>query len=152
MSLWPPENYDAWPHWKLKEDKMIDEEYLAAKDYVVPTDATISPKWEDQYGVTEVVPMKYDAGKVRYELFPGDALYGISTILTFGAKKYEDRGWEKGMEWSRVFGALMRHMWAWWGGEKLDPETEKSHLWHAGCCIVFLIAYEMRGTGKDDRP
>lgn len=73
-----------------------------------------------------------------------------------------DRNWEKGMDWSRVFGALMRHMWAWWQGKgptnenfvfgSLDEETKRSHLWHGGCCIVFLIAYEMRGVGTDDRP
>lgn len=96
--------------------------------------------------------VKADTDKVRIDLFPGDALLAISDILTSGAKKYEDRNWEKGMKWSRPFGALMRHMWAWWQGEKFDTETGKSHLWHAGCCIVFLIAYEIRGVGLDDRP
>ena len=62
------------------------------------------------------------------------------------------RNWEKGMAWSRPFSALMRHMWAWWAGEKLDPETGKSHLWHACCCLMFLVAYEQRSTGTDDRP
>ena len=96
---------------------------------------------------------KYDENKVRLDLFPGDSLFAISEILTFGAKKYADRNWEKGMKWSRPFGALMRHMWAWWMGENFDKETGKSHLWHAGCCIVFLIAYEARGMRDfDDRP
>ena len=96
---------------------------------------------------------KYDENKVRLDLFPGDSLIAISEILTFGAKKYADRNWEKGMKWSRPFGALMRHMWAWWMGESFDKETGKSHLWHAGCCIIFLIAYEARGmTEFDDRP
>lgn len=96
--------------------------------------------------------VKYDTDKVQFELLPGDALRAIAVILTFGAKKYSARNWELGMDWSRVFGALQRHLWAWWGGENTDPETGKSHLWHAGCCIVFLIAYEERGVGKDDRP
>ena len=105
---------------------------------------------------------KDDSGKVRIELFPGDALFAISQVLTFGAGKYTDRNWEKGMGWGRVFGATMRHLWAWWQGRgptnksfvfgDLDTETEMSHLWHAGCCIVFLIAFEMRGVGTDDRP
>lgn len=95
---------------------------------------------------------KHDGGKVRLDLFPGDALFAISEILTFGAQKYADRNWEKGMKWGRVYGALMRHLWKWWQGDGLDEETGKSHLWHAGCCIVFLIAYEMRGIGDDDRP
>jgi hypothetical protein len=43
-------------------------------------------------------------------------------------------------------------MTAWWEGEGADPETGYSHLWRAGCCIVFLIAYEPRGKGHDDQP
>lgn len=62
------------------------------------------------------------------------------------------RNWEKGIAYSRVFAALMRHMWAWWRGEDKDAETGLSHLWHAGCCISFLIAFEQRGIGPDDRP
>jgi hypothetical protein len=95
--------------------------------------------------------LKYDSGKVRMELLPPELLTAVAEILTFGAQKYADRNWELGMAWSRPFGALMRHMWAWWGGQEKDPETGKSHLWHAGCCIAFLIAYEARKTGKDDR-
>jgi hypothetical protein len=95
---------------------------------------------------------KFDGDKIRIELFPPDALLAISDILTSGAKKYSDRNWEQGMDWSRIFGALMRHMWAWWRGDDKDPETGKSHLWHAGCCIVFLIAYEERKIGLDNRP
>lgn len=72
-----------------------------------------------------------------------------------------ERNWELGMKWGRVFGALMRHMWCWWGGKsptsksflfgELDDETKFSHLWHAGCCIAFLITYEERMVGEDDR-
>ena len=34
---------------------------------------------------------------------------------------------------------------------ELDTETGYSHLWHAACCLMFLIAYEARGSGTDDR-
>ena len=105
---------------------------------------------------------KYDADKIRLELLTGEFLYSIATIMTFGAKKYDAWNWSKGMKWSRVFGALMRHMWAWYMGRgptyhnfafgDLDEETGQSHLWHAGCCLMFLITYEMRGIGEDDRP
>lgn len=94
---------------------------------------------------------KFDGDKVRYELLPPEFLEATATILTFGAKKYADRNWEKGMKWSRAFGALMRHMWAWWRCDPYDKETRKSHLWHAACCLAFLITYEMRGIGEDDR-
>lgn len=99
-----------------------------------------------------IAGVKHDTGKLPFHLIPPELLIGVADILQFGAKKYAPRNWEAGMDWSRVFGALQRHMWAWWGGENLDPETGKSHLWHAGCCIAFLMAYEARKIGKDDRP
>jgi hypothetical protein len=96
--------------------------------------------------------IKFDSDKPsRPELISPEMIQGISTVLGYGAKKYAARNWEKGMSWGRVFGALMRHLWAWWAGEGKDKETGYSHLWHAGCCLMFLIAYEERGVGKDDR-
>lgn len=106
---------------------------------------------------------KSDEDKVRTDLFPYDALIAICHVLTFGAQKYQDRNWEQGIKYGRVFGACMRHLIAWWQCKEptdvnflfgsLDAETGMSHLWHAGCCIVFLIAYEARGMAQfDDRP
>ncbi len=95
---------------------------------------------------------KDDSGKTPWHLMPPDALNQIAQVLEFGAGKYGDRNWEKGMNWSRPFSALMRHMWAWWRGEDRDPETGLSHLAHAGCCILFLLTYQGHATGKDDRP
>lgn len=95
---------------------------------------------------------KFDEEKVRLDLLPPELLEGVGTILTFGADKYGDRNWEQGMKWGRVYGAMLRHMLAWWKGATFDPESGKSHLWHAGCCIAFLIAYEERQVGEDDRP
>ena len=95
---------------------------------------------------------KDDANKPRFDLLPGDALEEIAIILTSGASHYGDRNWEAGMAWHRPFGALMRHMWRWWQGEALDPDSGRTHLAHAACCVLFLISYEKRGIGKDDRP
>lgn len=104
---------------------------------------------------------KADESKVRMDLIPPEFIFATADILTFGAEKYSDRNWEKGMKWGRPFGAAMRHLWAWWGGKTVtnknfllgdfDAETRRSHLWHAACCLAFLIAYEARGIGTDDR-
>lgn len=96
---------------------------------------------------------KYDEGKVRMDLLPPEFLFATATILSFGAQKYTDRNWELGMKWGRVFGALMRHLWAWWNPlvPDTDEETGYSHLWHAATCLAFLITYEARQTGEDDR-
>ncbi len=111
--------------------------------------------------MTDNVGKKFDDDKVRLELIAPEFLFATATILTFGAKKYNAYNWAWGMKWSRVFGAMMRHMWAWWGrGEptrvnwafgEIDAESGFSHLWHAACCLMFLVAYEERSTGEDDR-
>lgn len=96
--------------------------------------------------------MKFDGGKDPWHLAPWDAIRCVVQVLAFGAKKYAPRGWEAGMAWSRLFAAAQRHAVAWWNREGVDPDTGYSHLWHWGCCVMFLIAYELRGKGEDDRP
>lgn len=96
--------------------------------------------------------VKHDEGKDPWHLMPWDALRCIVKVLAFGARKYEPRNWEKGMDWDRCYRAAIEHLVSWYTTKKPDEETGFSHLWHAGCCILFLIAYELRGLGKDTRP
>lgn len=108
---------------------------------------------ETMDGQTLIGGAKKDDGKPRWELLPYDAVEGAVHILTFGAKKYDARNWEKGIAYGRVFGAIMRHLWKWWHGENIDLESGRSHLDHALCELLFLSAYEKRGlTEFDDRP
>lgn len=95
---------------------------------------------------------KDDGDKLPWHLIPFDAVRCVVRVLKFGAGKYAPRNWELGMDWERPFAACIRHLSSWWEREPCDPETGYSHLWHAGCCIVFLIAYELRGIGNDTRP
>lgn len=95
---------------------------------------------------------KDDQGKASFFLLPFDALAAIHKVLIFGAIKYAARNWEHGMDWSRPWEACIRHLEAWMRREKGDPESGMSHLWHAGCCILFLIAFELRRVGNDNRP
>ena len=96
--------------------------------------------------------LKFDQGKDPWDLAPWDSFRAVVKVLALGAKKYAPRNWEDGMAWSRLYASTMRHLTAWWEGEDNDPEMGHSHLWNAGTCIMFLIAYEISGVGKDDRP
>jgi hypothetical protein len=93
---------------------------------------------------TSKAGVKYDGDKTQFGLLPPNALEAIADILTFGAKKYSPGNWKKldNLE-DRYFDALMRHMWAIKKGEKIDPESGKSHYAHAGCCIMFLLENEL---------
>lgn len=95
---------------------------------------------------------KFDGAKDPWHLLPIDAVCGVVKVLAFGAAKYGERNWEKGLAWSRCYSALQRHITCWWQREGVDEETGFSHLWHAACCVLFLVAFEMRGMGQDDRP
>ena len=108
-----------------------------------------SPNWREEVPVPKFV--KDDNAKTRYDLLPPELLEETAKVLTFGAQKYSAHNWAQGASWSRYFSAMMRHMWAWWRGEDNDPETGFSHLAHAACCLSFLIAYQRRGLGEDDR-
>lgn len=100
--------------------------------------------------VREEAALRYDGGKVRWDLLPFDALEQVAKVSTFGAIKYDAKNWELGMSWSRVFGSLMRHLTARMRGERLDPETGLPHLAHAAWNALALCAYDLRGVGKDD--
>ena len=113
---------------------------------------TAQQEWEDDTIALSTEGRKNDIGKARHDLIPPELPDAVAQVLAFGANKYGERNWEKGMKWGRPYAALMRHMWAWWRGEKADPETGMSHLWHASCCLAFLVAFEARKTGVDDRP
>jgi hypothetical protein len=95
--------------------------------------------------------VKFDADKPRTDLLSPIALIKISEVLTYGANKYTDNNWRKGMYWSRCLGACLRHLFAYLGGQDNDPETGLSHLAHAGCCIMFLLEYEETRREYDDR-
>ena len=99
-----------------------------------------------------MVAKKETKDKPRYDLLPPEALESITLALMFGAKKYSDHNWLQGVKWSKYFSACMRHMWAWWRGEEVDKESGLPHLAHAGCCVLFLLTYQLRKMKKfDDR-
>ena len=94
---------------------------------------------------------KNDNGKLRYDLIPTYPLSKLAEAYTIGASKYDDHNWRKGFKWGRVFAALCRHAWAWWGGERDDPQDGQHHLASVAWCAFALMEYEKFGTGEDDR-
>ena len=96
--------------------------------------------------------VKYDQGKLRYDLIPPEALEELVRVYSFGAAKYDQDQWRLGMSWRRVFAAIMRHTWAWMRGEDRDSESGLPHLAHAAWGCFTLLAYGKGGLGQDDRP
>jgi hypothetical protein len=95
--------------------------------------------------------VKFDQGKARFDLMPPGVLEGVAEVFTYGANKYGERNWEKGMKWGRLFGAAMRHAWAFWNGNELDPESKKHHLYHAIASLMMLAELYRFDSNGDDR-
>lgn len=100
----------------------------------------------------ETEGVKDDSGKLRLDLLPVMPLFLVSDVYTRGAKKYADDNWRKGLKWRRVFGALLRHAFKWFSGERCDPEDGQHHLASVVWCALTLMEYEVTHPELDDRP
>lgn len=93
-----------------------------------------------------------NSGKSRYDLLPAFAIEELVKVLTYGANKYSDRNWEKGLSWTETFGSLMRHAWAWMKGEDRDKESQCLHMAHVACNALFLVEFYYTCKGDETRP
>lgn len=96
--------------------------------------------------------LKQDTLKARWDLLPIHAMQALVAVYTFGAKKYEAHSWERGIKYSRVYAALLRHVTTWWQGETYDKESGIHHLAHAAWNCLALLTYDLHNkTECDDR-
>ena len=94
---------------------------------------------------------KFDEGKPRMDLIDSYAIEELSKVLSFGAEKYEEHNWRKGMKVSRLLAAGLRHIYSFMKGEDNDPETGLSHIAHAMCCMMFILWLVKAKPEYDDR-
>ena len=102
-------------------------------------------------GRIDLTGNKNDEAKLRLDLVPFELIAGTARALTFGAKKYGDHNWRGGLKWSRVFAALLRHLFDWWIGVKKDADSGLCPLDHVAANLSFLMSYQTTQTGVDDR-
>jgi hypothetical protein len=86
---------------------------------------------------------RLDYGKdAGFWLLPRRPLIALAHVFQIGADKYAPRGWEAGMEWSRVVDPLFRHLLKWLSGEKYDPVDGQHHLASVIWACMVLMEYE----------
>lgn len=88
----------------------------------------------------------------QFNLIPAGPLTELAEHYAKGAEKYSPGNWRRGYAWSLNFDAAMRHLWEFWNGEGLDPETQSKHViaaaWHCFTLAQFMDTH----PEKDDRP
>jgi hypothetical protein len=95
---------------------------------------------------------RFNKGKIRYELIPTYALEELAKVYTYGAEKYDQYNWRKGLSWLNTLGSLLRHVYAWKKGEKIDSESNCHHLAMAAWNCFTLMSFEKNSIGIDDLP
>lgn len=128
-----------------------ESDFDLIEEVVDPLDVMEAAAQAEQQADAAGAGSKHDAGKPPLSLIPRAALLAEAEVLAFGAQKYDAHNWRKGMRWSRLGDAAMRHLLAWLDGEDNDPETGLPHLAHLRCCSGFLLEYAQSGAGTDDR-
>ncbi len=128
------EPMDEWDkiEWKTAFDEDIGGD--------IPDLAETTAPWPDQR-------LKQDAGKLRLDLIPPEAIRSLGEVLTFGLGTHDENGWLNLEGW-RVVASLKRHLLAWEEGEKADKDSGLSHLKHLLTNAMFLDTLESRGKLK----
>ena len=73
-------------------------------------------------------------------ILPGFSVEQVVKVLEFGAAKYAENNWqrvENGVK--RYTSAALRHLFAWSGGQEMDPESGLPHIAHAACSLMFAL-------------
>lgn len=95
--------------------------------------------------------IKYDAGKPKIHLIPKEALEMMASALEYGAVKYDKRNYEKGIEYTRLVDATLRHIIKWMHKQDLDDESGLNHVSHA-LANLSMLAYMIHNKKEfDDR-
>ena len=89
--------------------------------------------------------LKFDCGKLRWDLLPLDVVEKLVEIYEFGANKYGENNWRNLQNgYKRCRAALFRHLTAYDKGEQVDPESGKSHLAHAAWNALSMVYFAER--------
>jgi hypothetical protein len=116
-----------------------------------PLCKTYPIEYDAQYPTLNIEGHKNDQGKTRLDLLDPYAIEQLGRVLTFGANKYGVKNWTKGIAYSRLVGAALRHLMSFLAGHETDVESGLPHLAHCMCCIMFLLGMSQIHPELDDR-
>jgi len=107
--------------------------------------------------------LRFNSGKLRYDLIHPKAMEDMVKVLTYGADKYTVKdadgkiinnganNWRNGFNWKSVIASLKRHLAAIEASEDYDGDTGMLHISHLACNAHFLNAFYYDFPQGDDR-
>ena len=95
--------------------------------------------------------LRFNEGKIRYDLLPPYAIEQFARVMTKGAEKYSPNNWRGGMTWSTVLASMKRHIAEFEAGNDYDNETGILHSAHIMTNAAFITEYYKIYPQGDDR-
>lgn len=102
--------------------------------------------------LTEYVFKEFDTGAVRedtllnyrYDLIPIESLARLARRYAFGAKKYGENNYQKGLPYSDTFNHIMSHLLLYNSGDQSDDHLAAA-MW--GCAtLMYFEERNMEGS------
>jgi len=87
---------------------------------------------------------RYNDGKARWGLVHWKSLIPLVQVLEFGAKKYSEWNWSKGLDRKEILESMMRHLTALMDGEEFDSESKLHHIGHIMCNAMFYSYFNVK--------
>lgn len=94
---------------------------------------------------------KYNTGKPRMHLIPGRWQKALAQVAGFGADKYGDWNWVKGIPVTELIDATERHIADFKDGIDFDSESKLEHVLHAAMNLMMIYEMMRDKPEMDDR-
>ena len=95
--------------------------------------------------------LRFNEGKLAYDLIDPFQIEALAKVYTMGAKKYGRFNWSKGQAWSTVLASLKRHIAEFEKGNDYDAESGNLHMVHAAWNALALVTFHRTYPQGDDR-
>lgn len=146
--------WDAPPGVRVAVPPRITTEHANSMTSVIKS---TKDQWERQGGVVDIKVVaetrgsRFNNGKTRFDLIDWEALTGLADVLEFGAKKYSNHNWRRGLPFTEIIASLLRHVSEIMKNQDIDPETQLLHADHIQCNAMFLSWMIRNRPDMDDR-
>lgn len=107
-----------------------------------------------KFNASSTGAMREALGKQYMRQVPLEAIAAGAAALEYGAEKYANRNWEKGLPWQQMIDSLKRHVDDFERGTEFDDGFDGSGL--PQVCLIMasammLCSSVIREIGEDDR-
>jgi len=92
-----------------------------------------------------------NSGKPKWHLMDMPSFEPMIRALEWGAERYGEFNWQKGLSVIETLDSLQRHFIAFQNGQDIDEESGKSTLGHLACNVMFLLWTMQNKPEWDDR-